>query len=129
MADEMRLMFHMQVEKGFFKDSIPLGQLTFDINGIGARGGSAQEIGTVEETIDFGDIGAGTIATEGYLYIRNLDTSNFVNIGPQVGTGNGQIDIRLNAGDVFWCRVEPGSVWRAKADTAALLIDVRLYGD
>jgi hypothetical protein len=123
MANEFTVQFNLVLANGNYGDRISLGQLNFDQAAIG-RGGHVQSVGTTEETLDFGDV-----STEGLFYVRNLDGTNFVEIGPQVGTGNGQLDIKLEAGDFFFGRIKAASAWRAKADTAACLLDVRCYED
>lgn len=130
MADEIKVRFSLSVEKGFFKDEVNLGQLDVDQGSPGGRGGYVQEIGTVEELLDFGDVGAGTLSNEGFLYLRNLDATNYVNFGPDIGTtGAGQLSGKLKAGEFAFFRIEPNTAWYAKADTASVLLDVRLYSD
>ena len=123
MANEINITLSVQVTNGFFKHAFNPGQIQVDQAAPG-RGGHAQEIGTDEETVDFGDV-----STEGYLILRNLDDTNFVEYGPQVGTGDMEILGKLEAGEVALLRLSPGVVLRAKADTAAVLLDVCLLED
>ena len=66
-------------------------------------------IGTVEETLDKGDVG-----TIGFVGVRNTDPTNFV----QVGSSTGVYSIKLNPGEGFVARWNANSVF-IKANTAA----------
>jgi len=123
MANEINISLGVQVTNGFFKYQFQPGQIQIDQAAPG-RGGHVQEIGTDEETIDFGDV-----ETEGYWILRNLDPTNYVEYGPQIGTGSAELCCKLKAGEPAFLRVKPGSVWRAKADTAALLLQSDLLED
>jgi len=129
MSNEITVRFSGRVLNGNMDESFGPGQVQID-QSVQGRGGHVQEIGTTEEALDFGDIGIGTINVEGYLYIRNLDASNYITYGPQVGTGSMEVVGKLKAGGEFaWLRLYPGVVILAKADTAACKLDVRLYAD
>ena len=128
MGDEINEQFSLTVENVTFKDTVSLGQLSFDQDAVG-RGGHVQSIGTSEETLDFGDVAGGVGGTEGKLYIRNLDVTNYVDLGATFGTGNAELTCRLEPGEWMYVRCVPSAVWRAKADTAACLLDVRCYHD
>lgn len=73
-----------------------------------------QAVGTSpEETLDKGDIG-----TIGYALVKNLDETNFV----QLGSSSGVYSVKLRAGEgclIPWS----GTAVYAKADTAAVLVD------
>lgn len=67
----------MTAENGNFKERFNPGPLSVTQNNIG-RGGYVQEIGTAgAEIINFGDI-----TTEGYMFLRNTDATNYVEYGP-----------------------------------------------
>jgi len=120
MTKEINIMLSVSVKNGFFKHTFNPGQILVDQAAPG-RGGHVQEIGTTEETLEFGDI-----STEGYLILQNLDAENFVEYGPQVGTGSAELCCMLKPGEPALLRLKPGSVWRAKADTAPVKLDVCL---
>lgn len=124
MSNEITEQFSLHVENGSYEDRVDTGQLSFDQAAQG-RGGTVQSIDTTEETIDFGDV----VYTEGKMYVRNLDITNYVDLGGTFTTGNAELCHRLKAGEWMWIRIVPTAVWRAKADTLACLIDVRLYAD
>lgn len=78
-------------------------------------------IGTVEETVSWStDIG-----DEGYIFLKNLDTTNFV----QLGFSTGVYGMKLKAGEIALFRLEPGVTLYAKADTAAVSLQYIVYED
>lgn len=108
------------VKGGAQDETINSGTTTYTAADIG-RGGSIQIIGTSEEVVGFGDI-----ATEGVLYMTNMDEDNFVDYGPE-DTGAMVALGTISPGKFAWLEVKPGVVVRAQADTAAVKLDVRLY--
>lgn len=80
-----------------------------------------QSIGTTEESVSW----SSDIGDEGYLFIRNLDTTNYV----QLGFSTGVYGIRLKAGEFALIRLEPGATLYAKANTATVNIQYVLYED
>jgi hypothetical protein len=122
MANEIVLNVLLSCRNGAFEEQYAPGQVTIDQANIG-RGGKVQHVGTSEEVLDFGDV-----ATGGYCVIRNLDETHYVTFGPE-SSGAMVTGCKLKAGEIAVFRVAPTTVWRAKADTAAVLLDVRLYED
>ena len=73
-----------------------------------------QEIGTVEEIVEQGaDVG-----TPGYILMRNLDATNYIEIGSTTGV----YDIKLQAGEVAIYRHNSATIY-AKANTGACLLE------
>lgn len=128
MSNEITIQFSGRVVNGNMDERFGPGQVQID-QSVQGRGGHVQEIGLTEEALDFGDIGVGTINVEGYLYLRNLDATNYITFGPQVGTGSMEVVGKLKAGEIAFLRLDPGVVILAVADTAACKLDVRLYAD
>lgn len=123
MANEIILTVAAQVVNGSFRDTFQPGQLQIDQAAIG-RGGYTQLIGyAAEEVVDFGDV-----STNGLLILRNLDDTNYVTYGPE-DSGAMVVFGKLKPGEVAILRVAPTVVMRAQADTADVLLDVRLYED
>ncbi len=121
MANEIKLRLSFLVENGFFKDSFQGGQINIDQANPG-RGGYVQVIGTSEEIIVFGDV-----TTGGVLFMRNLDSTNFITYGPD---NSGMVGgSKMKPGEPAFFRITPGTTWLAKADTASCKLDVRLYED
>jgi len=130
MADEVQVTFALDVENGYLKENIPQSVLKYD-QGYPGRGGHVQWIGTsADEVIDIGDVGVGSVMTEGYCYLRNIEEEggNYVTIGPE-SSGSMVGMIKLNPGDFAWFRVEPDTVMRAQSNTNDVKLDVRLFAN
>lgn len=120
MAGTIQYALNVTVSNGEYRDLIANGSKSITQTAVG-RGGHVQSIGTTEEVVDIGDV-----ATSGYLYLHNLDAANFVEFGPE--SAGAMVSLgKLLAGEEAWLPVKPSVVLRAKADTAAVLLDVRLY--
>jgi hypothetical protein len=78
---------------------------------------NVQNIGATSEAITFGDV------TPAYVYIKNLDATNFVYIGYQTPCTSGNAFLKLLPGEPF-CGHVAQSVMYALADTAAVNIEV-----
>jgi hypothetical protein len=122
MAGIITPSFNVTVLNAPFRDSIVEAGAVVAQAEIG-KGGGIQIIGTSEEVINFGDV-----VTEGYLYLKNLDDTNYVTYGPE-DTGAMVVFGKLKPGEFAWLRVAPTVVMRAQADTADVKLDVRLYED
>lgn len=123
MANEINISFNAQIENGYYRDTIQLGQMQIDQAAIG-RGGHVQNVGTDAEVVDLGDV-----ATNGLLYLRNLDDTNYVTFGPQSDGATIEVFGKLKPGEFAFLRLAPTVVLWAEADTGACLVDVRLYED
>ena len=121
MADEIAITLAVSVTNGNFLDNINMGTLQFNQSNEGVDG-SVVEIATSETTISLSDL-----TTEGYMLLRNLDTTNYIDIGPD---STGQVDfIRLLAGEVALFPLTPGPTVKATANTAACNLFVRAWED
>lgn len=115
MANEITLAATLQLENGNLKDERKLTRLQATQTTADSAGGS-QSIGfAAHEAIALGDV-----STAGYVYIRNIDGTNFVEIGVD-GAGTFYPCVKLLAGEVALFRA--GGVLYAKADAAAVKID------
>jgi len=81
----------------------------FDQAAAGAASG-VQAIGTSEETLAEGDL-----ATMGWLWMRNLDATNYISWGFSTGVYGG----RLEPGEQALFRTEPAATMYLLADTAS----------
>lgn len=130
MADDViKVTFALTVDNGALEDNIPQAVYFYDQSFAG-RGGHVQWVDTTEEVIDVGDIDVGSVMTAGWCYLRNVEAvgSNYVVIGPE-SSGAMVGMIRLNPTEWAWLRIEPDTVIRAKADTGAVRLDVRLFAN
>jgi hypothetical protein len=70
----------------------------------------------------------GDIVTLGMLCGRNLDEANYVTVGPSTGGAMYPMQ-RVEAGEPFALRLEPGVILRWKADTSAVKMHMLLFED
>lgn len=79
-----------------------------------------QSVGTTEEALAQG----AELGTPGYMFIKNMDATNYVEIGSTTGV----YDIKLKAGEFCIYRHNSATVY-AKANTAAVLVEYFLVED
>ena len=116
MANEITLTARLDITNGFYAPgSITVNSLQVTQTAVGAVEG-VQNIGTSEE-----ELGAGGLSTKGWLYIRNLDATNYV----QLGFATGAYGCRLRAGEFALFRTEPAATIYLKANTAAVNVQYR----
>jgi hypothetical protein len=115
MANEITVTASLLVSNGLYGDSRTSGRAQF--NQATADGNA----GTQTITTTYGAIDLGGVTTAGYAYIRNISTTNFVEIGTEVGAAFAPC-IKLLPREVALFRI--GAPLFAKADTASVKIDV-----
>jgi hypothetical protein len=81
---------------------------------------SVQTIGTTQEAIVMGDV-----TSPGYIWVKNLDATNYVTIRPATG---GTDTIKLKAGEIALFRLV-GAAPFAIANTAAVAIEYIVFDD
>jgi len=79
-----------------------------------------QEIGTTEETLEL----PSDMSSAGFLLIKNLDDTNYVDIGVTTGV----YTVRIKAGEIALFRPTSTTIY-AKADTAAVSIQKTFIED
>jgi hypothetical protein len=120
MANEITVSIRFDVANGNYDPgTINASNLQFDQAAVGAAEG-VQEIGTSEESLSTGDL-----STYGWLYLRNLDDTNYV----QVGFSTGVYGIRLEPGEPAVFRTEPTATVYLLANTAACNVQYRWLED
>jgi hypothetical protein len=112
MADELSIIIDLSFSKGGAKvqrsESIKV-----DITG-DAFSHEVQAVGTTEEQLAQGaDLG-----TPGYILIKNLDSTNYVEIGSTTGV----YDIKLLAGEIALYRHNSATIY-AKANTSSCNVE------
>jgi hypothetical protein len=109
MADEIRIKTQLTVKNGFVDQS---DNVNYTANQTAAGGPTPGyvTIGTSEETVAFGELG-----TKGWLWMRNLDATNFVEWGFATGVYGGKMLAGESAGPF---RMNATSVY-LKSDTGA----------
>jgi len=120
MADEIKLQGTLAIRNGYFVRSHSPGNISIDQATLGGHGG-IQVIGTSEEVIVLTDV-----TNAGWAYFRNLDTNNYIEIGP---TSSGALVpfMRLEAGEYALCRLTPSVVLRAQANTAPIKLEISVF--
>lgn len=122
MADEISISASVKITATNFAESFNPGALAIDLASSAGSGGT-QPIGTAVEAIVKGDTAAG-----GVFFFRNIDETNFVEIGP---TSNDGADgtfyptIKLLAGEYAIGRLANEDIF-AKANTAGIILQYRM---
>ena len=120
MSDEITVSLAMQVTNGnYTSGQIRENGKTFDQAAVGCHEGIAA-IGTTEESLSTGDI-----TTEGWLFLKNLDATNYVQWGGSTGVYIG----RLEAAESAMFRLEPAATVYLKANTASCNVQFKLNED
>ena len=117
MAGEITSNCALFVRKGNLNSSLSPGQVSIDMTGIGGPTPGMAVIGTAVETIDFSEL-----TTLGVIQIVNLDTTNYVDFGPEDAGGyyTGFLPcVRIEPGETWQFRLVPGVTYCAKANVAA----------
>ena len=120
-ANAIRVNFQVNVLNGSYRESINPGSLGITQQSAG-RGGGIQ---TVSHTAA-GVLSLGSLTTNGWAYLQNLDAANYMTFGPQSGGAMVAMG-KLLAGEFAWVRLAPGVVLMAEADTADVQVDVRAF--
>ena len=85
---------------------------------------TVQDIGTSAEAV-----GTGDVASLGWAWFRNLDTTNYVEIGPD-SAGSLVPFLKLKAGEVSGpIRLKPGITIKAQANTATVKLQMCILDD
>lgn len=117
MANEISVTTGVSVTNGFLRQTSPTETRQFNQT-TGRAGSICQDIGTVEESVSFGDV------VPGYVRATNLDSTNFVRLRFAAGANA----IRLPAGGgqaVFY--LDASVTLYAIADTAACKVKFDSY--
>lgn len=123
MADEITISAILRCENGNLSVRRDSGSSRFTQTAIG-RAGGAQSVGfAAHEAVAVGDV-----STLGWAYFKNLDTTNFVEIGVDVAATFYPL-VRLEAGEAALFRLSPSATVYAKANTAAVLLDCEILED
>lgn len=126
MANTLNLVVSARWTQGNLSDMFAptLSDLTLNTQ---AQAGGVQSIGTAEENLSAGDI-----ATNGMLFLLNLDATNYVQWGmSDAGTMKavGRMKGGLTAASCALLYVEPGVAVRLKANTAACNVFYKWLND
>lgn len=123
MADEITVQTGLSVRNGTFTFSQQPGQIRVDQATAGGGNPGTLTIATSDTAIDLSDMTA-----PGYLWVRNLDDTNYVEIGPDSG-GTMIPLVKLKAGEVALFRLAGSVTLKAKANTAACEVQLHCVED
>lgn len=79
---------------------------------------------TADAAVAIGGVGA---ATQGYCFLQNLDTTNYVDFGPD-DTGVIKPAVRLKPNEPHAFRLVPSVTYRWQANTATCKVLIVIYG-
>lgn len=125
MSNEIQVSVLGKVVNGAMADIFSPGSLQFDQATIGGHS-PVVSITTGEEALVFGDVG-----TKGWVFGRNLDTDNYVIMGPSSNsTGAMHAAMRVEAGEPFGFRFEPTiSTWKMHSNTGTVKVQFHIFED
>lgn len=113
MANEITLSASLEFLKATIGSSLSESALTFDVSGTDYVQAS-QAVGTTDEALDIGNI-----TTLGYLFIKNMDSTNFVVYRDADDQGNA---VKIKAGEIALFRAGTAAPF-VMADTAECIIN------
>ena len=119
MADEISVNLTIRINNAPFDQTYQFNE-TFDQSAVGGGNPGKVTIGTSEEDIALGDI-----TTQSLYIIKNLDTTNYVQVGVSATTPTMAVKDRLGAGKFGFGWLDPGATLRAQANTAD--VDIMLW--
>jgi len=118
MANEINTVFTFRAVKGFLDITRSVNKSITLSAAAPAPAGLTQAIGfAAHEALTVGDVG-----TLGWAWFRNLDATNFVQIGVDVAATFYPL-VRLNAGEAGCFRLAHGITAYAQADTGAVVLE------
>jgi len=125
MANEISVGISLRVTNIKYKDTFQPGNLTFTQATLGGHS-PVVSVTTGEEILAFGDIG-----TKGWVAGRNLDSANYIVMGPASNsTGAMHALLRVEAGEPFCFRFEPTvSVVKWHSNTGTVKVQLHLQED
>ena len=120
MANEITVSASLRVTNGNLNESISTGTLQFTQAASGGPTPGYVTIGTSEESFTFPEL-----TTEGWCYLKNIDSTNYVQWGFSTGVYGG----RLEANEFALFRLEPSVTLYMKANTANCKCIVKAFED
>lgn len=124
MANEITVTESLGVKTGYLDDSPAVVTRKYNLSATPPlMAGGIHTIGfAAHEALPMGDV-----TTAGWGHFENLDTTNFIEIGKDVG-GTFHGVLKLKAGERFPCRLGINAPY-AKSDTGAVKLRWRIYND
>lgn len=121
MADELQINLNVRIQNDplfdLIQESFSLTMSAIELaSGIQVVGTSAEAVVTTD------------VSTLGWCYMKNLDSTNFVEYGPDDG-GTMKDFGMMKPGEPALFRLTPGITMKVKADTAPCKVLYKIYGD
>jgi len=110
MANEITISSRLTLKNGTLAFDYATGSILLDQTAAGGPTPGYVTIGTSEESFTFGEL-----STLGFLMMRNLDATNYIQWGFATGVYGGRMRAGEPAGPF---RLEPGTTLYLKANTA-----------
>ena len=124
MANELRIEAQLEYGKSGVKESMHTSTFV-DVSG-DSLNKTIQEIATSNTQITaVASITAGTGGAYGYMFIKNLDSSNYVEIADEDDTN---YFCKLKAGEFAMFRAADSDYW-GRANTAAVVLEILIIED
>ena len=120
MAGTIRINLQVDVANGNFLDSVSVSNKSFVQDNPGGGNPGTLSIGTSEESVALSELG-----TQGWLFMQNLDDTNYVRWGFATTVYGG----RLEPGEVALFRLNPGSTLYMISNSAACRVNIRAFED
>lgn len=120
MAGTILLNFNALAQNGSFYDSITVSNKEVVQTTPGGGNPGTLQISTGEDNVTFGDMNA-----PGWVFIQNLDDTNYVEWGFATGVYGG----KLEPGEFAVFRLTTGAGLFLSADTAACYVNIRCFED
>ena len=119
MANEIKVTASLSCTNGnFVFPKVGSSEQSITQTTLGGGGPGYLSIGTSEEAITFTDVG-----TLGWIWIKNLDSTNFIKFGPE--SAGAMVSCgKLKAGESCVFRLMTGITLRMQADTAACKVQI-----
>ena len=126
MANEISISTRLYAKKSFLNVDHNVGTVTADL------GGSTSAAGIVSIPTTAGGTALSldgiTTATMGYAFFRNIDATNYIEIGVQVG-GTFYALVKLKAGEVALLRMNQTNPPYALANTATVVLQFTILAN
>jgi len=116
MADEITIISGISVLKSNLSTTIPTTSSTVDLSGTKFIR-NCQTVGTTYEAVSVGDL-----ASAGWCYIKNTDTTNYVEFGVEVAAAFYPF-VKILAGETSLIRPTSATLY-ALADTASVRVQI-----
>jgi hypothetical protein len=124
MSKEINLLVNLAVKNGNLQSQINPPNQVID-QSTQALSDQTQTIPTSWTAINI----AAEVASYGVGCFRNLDVTNYVQIGIFASTGNIKPFAKVKAGECYPLRLDPSAIYYAKANTASIKLRTMVAAD